>query len=175
MFSGIGILGSETGLERAPRVRGLDTLLATWFGLGFVPIAPGTFGSIGGLLFFLPVLDRSLSEQWIAWMLLTVIAVWSADRAGKAWGSIDHPAIVIDEVVGLWLAMLTPIFLFPAYSHSTASLATSFFFFRIFDILKPWPINWIEKKIPGGLGVVLDDLVAGLLAGFCAALLTLFL
>mgnify|MGYP001481062021 CR=1 FL=1 len=140
-----------------------------------MPIAPGTFGSIGGLLFFLPVLDRSLSEQWFAWIFLTFIAVWSAGRAGKAWGSIDHPAIVIDEVVGLWLTMLTPISFFPTYSHSTTSLVTSFFLFRVFDIMKPWPINWIEKRIPGGLGVVMDDLVAGLLAGFCGTLFTLFL
>ena len=94
----------------------------------------------------------------------------SAKRAGKAWGVIDHPAIVIDEVVGIWLAVLIPLSLL-TFSVSLPLVAVAAFLaFRLYDIVKPWPVNVLERRLPGGWGVVLDDLAAGAMAGMILTL-----
>jgi phosphatidylglycerophosphatase A len=133
--------------ETAAAVTNLTTLLASGFGVGLSPVAPGTVGS-----------------------LLGIVAIVSAERAGKAWGVMDHPAIVIDEVVGVWLAVLVPLTLLP-FSASWPLLAVgAFLAFRLYDIVKPWPVNVLERRLPGGWGVVLDDLAAGAMAGMILTL-----
>jgi len=83
---------------------------------------------------------------------------------------IDHPAIVIDEVVGVWLAVLIPPSLL-TFSVSLPLLGVgAFLTFRLFDIVKPWPVNVLERRLPGGWGVVLDDLAAGAMAGIMMTL-----
>ena len=116
-------------------------------------------------------LGVSLSWHWWSWLLAVLLAVWSASRAGESWGVIDHPAIVIDEVVGVWLALLIPMTVLTFPLPSGLLLLGSLALFRVFDIVKPWPVEVLERRVPGGWGVVLDDLAAGLMAGGCMTLL----
>jgi len=99
------------------------------------------------------------------------VAIWSAEEAGRRWGMVDHQAIVIDEVVGLWLAVLIPLTLIPLPMDLRCWLLLgALALFRVFDIAKPWPVCWLERSLPGGWGVVADDLMAGAMAGFCVTL-----
>ena len=150
-----------------PNLKKPSHLFAAWFGIGLIQPAPGTWGSLVGLLiwYFAEFLHSSIN------IILPIFILFSwlvCSQASKDSDFKDHSAIVIDEVAGMLVAL-------SFVSHGIVTYLCAFLLFRLFDILKPWPINWIEKKIPGGLGVVMDDLVAGLLAGFCATLLTLFL
>ena len=95
---------------------------------------------------------------------LAVIGVWACDRAGKALGVTDHPGIVWDEIVGLLITMA-------ATPPSLLGVALGFALFRLFDILKPWPVAGIERRVAGGLGVMLDDVMAGLYALACLQIL----
>ena len=110
--------------------------------------------------------------HWWAWSSAVCVAIWSAEEAGRRWGVADHPAIVVDEVVGLWLAMLIPLTLIPLpiEQHRGWLLLGAFALFRVFDIAKPWPVSWLERSLPGGWGVVADDLMAGVMAGLCLTL-----
>lgn len=137
-------------------------------------MAPGTFGSVAGLALLWPALGLALNLQWALWGVLVAVAIWSADRAGRRWGLIDHPAIVIDEVAGLGLTVLIPLSVLPAQPHHDGVLLLiGLLMFRAYDIVKPWPVAWCERRVPGGLGVVLDDVVAGLMAGLCISALML--
>lgn len=132
--------------------------LASWFGCGFIRPAPGTWGTFGGLPFGIVILlFGGWPSLFIAMVLVTLIGWWAAERFEKMVGDHDNSTIVIDEVAGLWIALL------PA-GTSSFYIFLGFLLFRFFDILKPWPISWCDKKIPGGLGVMVDDLVAGLFA-----------
>lgn len=133
--------------------------LSTWFGVGFLPVAPGTFASVAGspLVWLTDRLGGPLGALFLAVFLL--LAFWSADRAGKMAGQDDPREIVVDEVAGLLVAL----FLIP---FSWLNLIVGFILFRVFDILKPFPLKRAEK-LGGGLGIVLDDLLAGVYANVC--------
>lgn len=142
-------------------------LLATWGGMGYLPLAPGTWGTLGAvpLALLLGYLGKTFTFLFLPPFFF--LSVWSAGVAEGKLGAEDHPAIVIDEVIGFLLAtaLLPP---------RLPILILSFLLFRLFDILKPFPIRWIEGKVSGGLGVVLDDLIAGLFSqgiirGLCLA------
>ncbi|MCC5851919.1 MAG: phosphatidylglycerophosphatase A [Alkalimonas sp.] len=136
-------------------------LLALGFGSGLAPKAPGTFGTLAAvplvaLLLLLPV----------GWYLLIVLLAWGlgiyvCEVASRDAGVHDHGAIVWDEMVGLAVTML----LVPL---TLLNLLLGFVLFRFFDIVKPWPIRWLDKQVGGGHGIMLDDIVAGLMA--CAVL-----
>ena len=137
-------------------------LLATWFGLGLIPKAPGTWGSLGAIppaliiyyiLGFWPFL--------LTLVICTVIAFWATAEYESNSGIHDNKQIVIDEVIGQWIALL-PLFIF-AQTHPLWIL-TAFALFRLFDILKPGPISYIDKNIKGPNGVMLDDILAGILS-----------
>ncbi len=156
--------------ETPASVTNLTTLLASGFGVGLSPVAPGTVGSLLGIAFFYPLLGVGSAIQWSTFFVACVVAIVSAERAGKAWGVMDHPAIVIDEVVGVWLAVLLPLSIL-TFSVSLPLLAVgAFLAFRLYDIVKPWPVNVLERRLPGGWGVVLDDLAAGAMAGMILTL-----
>ena len=143
------------------------TLIATGAGAGLSPVAPGTAGSIvaAGILAFL--LDMPVIWHWWGWSGLIAVAVWSSKRAGAAWGVIDHPAIVIDEFAGLWLAALIPMTVLTFDLPVMPLLVGSLLLFRLFDIVKPWPVSALERGVSGAWGVVLDDVAAGVMAGGC--------
>lgn len=142
-------------------MRLLVIALATAGGVGYAPVASGTFGTLAAIP--LVVALASLRERSVLWhavavVAVVVLAVWSAGRAEEVFGGHDHSHIVIDEVAGLVMAGL----FVPA---TVAGLALAFVLFRLFDIWKPWPARVFDRDVAGGLGVVGDDLVAGVYAG----------
>ncbi|PKM81805.1 MAG: phosphatidylglycerophosphatase A [Firmicutes bacterium HGW-Firmicutes-14] len=126
----------------------LIIMFATGLGLGLVPRAPGTVGTVLGLVFAVLVPD---SIYLI--VIISVLGVWVSGEAEKILGEHDCPKIVIDEIAGLLIA---------AYYLQGYYLIAAFLLFRFFDILKPFPINRLQR-LPGGFGVMADDLAAGLL------------
>ena len=139
----------------------LAVMVATVAGIGRMPVASGTFGSLVAVP-FLPALATLRAESPMTVVLLVAVlvalAVWSAGRAEEILGGHDHSRIVIDEVAGQVIAGL-----FMPPSWLAAGIA--FVLFRVFDIVKPFPAGLIDGKVEGGLGVVGDDLIAGLYAG----------
>lgn len=152
------------------RITDVATLIASGAGAGLSPVAPGTAGSIvaTGILAFL--LDMPVIWHWCLWFGLVAVAVWSSKRAGASWGVIDHPAIVIDEFAGLWLVVLIPTTVLTFDLPGVLLLVGSLALFRLFDIVKPWPVSALERRVPGAWGVVLDDVAAGAMAGGCMTL-----
>lgn len=126
-----------------------------------MPCAPGTFGSLAGLPLVAVVNYLGVIYAGISLIILIPLAVWSSGISQKLLERVDPPEVVIDEVAGL----LVTIFLLPL---SWVSLSLGLILFRVFDILKPFPIRMLDQKVKGGLGIVLDDLVAGVYAGLCA-------
>jgi phosphatidylglycerophosphatase A len=140
-------------------VRRLAVLLATGFGIGRLPVAPATWASaaVALLLFLLPDAARNPFPLGLTALAALPVAVWSSHEAEKELGRDAHP-IVVDEVVG----MLVAVWAVPHAAGASPALllAAAFFLFRIFDILKPFPIRQ-SQALPGGWGVVVDDLLAG--------------
>ena len=138
--------------------------LAFGFGSGLSPRAPGTAGSALGLILAVPLIAL---PDWAAWSVVAVallVGIPICGRASRAMGVHDHGGIVWDEFVGLWMVLLT----IPA--HPGWWLA-AFLAFRVFDIAKPWPIGWLDRRMRGGLGIMIDDVVAGIYAIALLALL----
>lgn len=135
-------------------------VLATWFGLGYLRPAPGTWGSIGALPpALLIVWFSSVSGLAIATVLVFVIGIWATRRFHEEHShggndDPDHKEIVIDEVAGMWLALL------PA-GLNVWLWVMAFILFRILDITKPWPIGWVDRQTKSPLGVMMDDILAG--------------
>ncbi len=123
---------------------------------GKSPIAPGTAGTLAGVLLYVGLRDAGSFLYLIITLLVCMGGIWTAGRAEKILGCKDCPSIVIDEIAGYLIAMFTV----PA---GWGFIASGFFLFRLFDIIKPWPLYNLQK-INGGLGVMLDDIGAGLYA-----------
>lgn len=137
---------------------GIERLIASWFGAGFLPWAPGTWGSLAALPFAWAILLFGGK----LWLLAAAIAVFivgciAADRATRAGTERDPGWVVIDEVAGQWLTLL-------ALPLSLAGFAIGFVLFRLFDIWKPWPVRWAERRYSGGFGIMIDDVLAALYA-----------
>jgi phosphatidylglycerophosphatase A len=138
-------------------------ILSAWFGAGLLPLAPGTWGTLFGLPLVGLMSRLSVFYAGAFLGLFVVLAIWSSHSC-REWFQEDDPSeIVIDEVAGLLLAL----FLLPL---SGVGLFGGFLLFRVFDILKPFPIGRVEK-LRGGFGIVADDLVAGLYANLCLRLI----
>ncbi len=131
-------------------------VLATWFGTGFMPVAPGTFGSIAAIPLVFCLNELGVLYGSCILVMVIGIGIWAGGKSEKLLGRNDPSEVVIDEVAGFLLTM----FLLPS---SWQYLVLGFFLFRFFDILKPYPIKKTER-LRGGLGIVMDDLVAGLYA-----------
>lgn len=143
-------------------------VLGTWFGSGKAPVASGTFGSLAALPFaFLLMYFGNWIYLSAATVIVYLIGVWSADIVMKQTNTQDPGIIVIDEVAGQWVALLTA-------PLDPISYAIAFLFFRFFDILKPWPACWADSKLHSATGVMLDDIFAGVYALICSTLITRF-
>ncbi|GAA7891592.1 phosphatidylglycerophosphatase A [Helicobacter pylori] len=141
----------------------LRACFLTLFFSGYSKKAPGTIGSLVALLLGLPVLIFSANTLFLAAVLIGLIAITQIDKEEEESKIHDSSYIVIDELVGMWLAMAIS-------GLSLAGVILSFIFFRIYDITKPSLIGKIDKEVKGGLGVVADDALAGVLAGLSALL-----
>jgi phosphatidylglycerophosphatase A len=140
-------------------------MFATWFGTGLLPIAPGTWASLAALPCAWAIRARwGAAGLAVATGITFAAGCWAAGKIAKASSMGDPGEIVIDEVAGQWLALLfaplTPL----AY-------ALVFLLFRIFDICKPWPVRWADRQVPGGLGIMLDDLLAAVYAALALLVL----
>lgn len=146
----------------------LATLIATWFGCGLAPAAPGTAGSLGALAvaLFVEHHHRWGPLGWGAFALaMTPIGIWAAGRYAGSRGLKDPGAVVVDEVLGQWLTLAGA-----AQLGGWKPWLAAFVLFRLFDIAKPFPVRRLES-LPGGTGIVLDDLGAGLYAALSMLLL----
>ncbi|GAA8522270.1 phosphatidylglycerophosphatase A [Helicobacter pylori] len=141
----------------------LRACFLTLFFSGYSKKAPGTIGSLVALLLGLPVLIFSANTLFLGAVLIGLIAIAQIDKEEEESKIHDSSYIVIDELVGMWLAMAIS-------GLSLAGVVLSFIFFRIYDITKPSLIGKIDKEVKGGLGVVADDALAGILAGLSALL-----
>ena len=131
--------------------------ISTGFGIGLAPIAPGTFGSILGIVFFLLITPLYLSTFWMVIVLVAIfiISQISISLTLKRIDETDPQEVVIDEILGMMMT-LTVIPLDPKW------FLAAFVIFRVADIIKPWPASYIDKNMKGGLGVMLDDVIAGI-------------
>ena len=140
-------------------------LLATFFYLGEIPLAPGTLGSFGGLLIFLSTAQR----PWLCaifFVIITVLGFFSAGRAEKIFGKKDPRQVVIDEVSGIFLVY----FMIPL---NGMNLLLGFLLYRVLDIIKPFPARYLER-LPGSLGIMSDDLLCGLYSNLILQILLKF-
>ncbi|MCQ2953341.1 phosphatidylglycerophosphatase A [Helicobacter pylori] len=141
----------------------LRACFLTLFFSGYSKKAPGTIGSLVALLLGLPILIFSANTLFLGAIFIGLIAITQIDKEEEESKIHDSSYIVIDELVGMWLAMAIS-------GLSLAGVVLSFIFFRIYDITKPSLIGKIDKEVKGGLGVVADDALAGVLAGLSALL-----
>lgn len=134
--------------------------LAFGFGAGLAPKAPGTFGTLVAIPFYYLMQDLSLPLYVGLLVLAFILGVYLCEHAAQANQTHDHPGIVWDEMVGYWLTMLMA----PA---GWPWVIGGFVLFRFFDILKPWPVGWLDRRVRGGLGIMLDDILAAVYAWAC--------
>lgn len=154
--------------------------------MGYAPIAPGTFGAMVGVLLFVLLTYLGWELYLLTVATLSCLGVWAADRAELYFGRKDDGRIVIDEVAGQLWTLLPLVFLIPLPSlgirpleHNTADtgfwawvvlVVTAFVVFRVLDIWKPGPVGWAERNFAGGLGVMADDVVAGVIGAVVVSL-----
>ncbi|MDH3493884.1 MAG: phosphatidylglycerophosphatase A [Acidobacteriota bacterium] len=159
---------------RAGRVTDYLALALSTVGVGYLPLAPGTWGSIVGVVIYVVAVYLAFTYQiWskpvcfavtaVAMILLSLAAIWSSDRTAVIKRGKDPQIVVIDEVLGQLVT-----FVFIPFTLSWWPILTGFVLFRVFDIWKPYPIRVFES-LPGGIGICADDVVAGLYAGVCLA------
>jgi phosphatidylglycerophosphatase A len=157
----------------------ISWIIATWFGSGLLPKAPGTWGSLAAIpfvyLFSIYTCPYALIFGIVA---LFFIGIWVSDKIEVSAQIKDPGFIVVDEVVGQWMALLPLPFLYTFldtnsfYLYSAPMAVVAFIAFRIFDIWKPWPANYADKNFSGGYGIMFDDVIAGMYALIVTSALT---
>jgi phosphatidylglycerophosphatase A len=141
-------------------------LIATGFGIGLIPFAPGSWASLAALALAWPILALSgIAGLALAVAIVCGVGWWAAAIVAKASGQGDPAAVVVDEIAGQSLVLL-------AAPRGAVAWAVAFALFRLFDIWKPWPVRWADRHLAGGLGIMLDDLLA---AGYALAALWVLL
>lgn len=160
---------SEAGRHRADVPDGFlrhpAHLLALGFGIGCARRAPGTLGTVIGVAAYVAAVPLSLPAYLGLTAALFALGVYLCGVTARALGVHDHPAIVWDEIVGYLITMT-------AAPPGWPWLVAGFLLFRLLDIAKPWPIRWLDRNVTGGIGVMLDDAVAGIMAAALLHLVT---
>jgi len=136
-------------------------LLSLGFGSGLSPHAPGTMGTLVAVPLYLMLSRLELIAYLIAIASGFILGIYVCNYTSKALGVHDHSGIVWDEIIGYWITMIAV----PAPTWQW--ILTGFVLFRFFDIVKPWPVNLADKHLPGGFGIMIDDVLAGLYAFAC--------
>jgi len=137
--------------------------LSTWFGVGALPGAPGTFGTIGAIPLTIWMMYTGVLFDFLLLIFIIFIGLWASGRSQTMLGRSDPSEVVIDEVAGYVLTVFLQ-------TSSWLTIGAGFVLFRFLDICKPFPVRRLEK-IPGGLGIVADDLMAGIYANLCLRLI----
>lgn len=152
--------------QRRALVRHPAGWVASGLGSGLSPLMPGTAGSLAALLPWWFLWRPLPMPAYLGMLGVTfVIGIWACAVSGRRLGVADHGALVWDEFVGQWLALL------PVLAAPWWVMIPGFVLFRLFDIAKPWPIGWLDRRIGGGTGVMLDDVAAGLAAAIVMTIL----
>lgn len=144
--------------ERRALLRDPAGWIALGLGSGLSRWAPGTAGSLAAIVPWLALRHLPWPQYVLVLVVAFILGIWACGRAGRILGKPDHGALVWDEFVGQWLALL------PVLAMSWPWVLAGFVLFRALDILKPWPIRWADRHCKGGLGVMLDDVLAGVIA-----------
>ena len=152
-------------MSKFPDLKNPIHFMATLGGIGKIPIAPGTWGSI--FAFFIFIYISHYVDMLLVVILSIPFSIWICEKASVNLIEKDHKSIVIDELVGIWIALVPALYLSTQTSR-TSYAVLALIFFRLFDILKPFPISYFDKNFKNGLGIVLDDLIAGIMATFPA-------
>lgn len=148
-----------------PDLRNPVHFLAFGFGSGLSPLAPGTMGTLVAIPICLLMQYISFYSYIAVLSTIIIFGIWLCGRSSRLLGVHDHGGIVWDEIAGYLLTMT-------AVPINLWTVLAGFVLFRLFDIAKPWPIGWLDRRLQGGLGIMLDDIVAG---GFALAILHLLL
>ena len=130
---------------------------STGFFIGYIPFAPGTFGTLIGLVLLFLVSKLSVDTQIILFIIYFFISYVSIKVAVEHFKKSDPPEVVCDEILGIWVTLIL-------FEINFKTLLLGFILFRVFDIIKPFPIRYIDHKLKNALGVILDDIIAGLIA-----------
>lgn len=138
--------------------------LGLGFGSGLAPKAPGTFGTVAALPIYWLIKDLPLAIYLVITLLAFIAGIWICQQSADWLGKDDPSAVVWDEIVGYLITMI-------AAPSGWQWIVLGFVLFRLFDIVKPWPISWADKSLHGGLGIMVDDVIAGLFAGIILQLL----
>lgn len=148
----------DTSTAPSPNIlRHPAQFLAFGFGSGLSPKAPGTMGTVVAIPLYLLIAQWSLLQYSVFVVLAAVLGVWICGVASRQLQVHDHPGIVWDEFVGFWITMW-------AVPLDWVWIVAGFILFRVFDIAKPWPVNVLDRKVGGGFGIMIDDVLAGLMA-----------
>ena len=131
--------------------------LAFGLGSGAAPKAPGTAGTLAAIPIWYLFSDWAIGPYLLLIFVTTLFGIWICGRTSRDLGVHDHGGIVWDEFVGLWITLI-------AVPTGWVWVVLGFALFRVFDILKPWPIGWVDRRVSGGWGIMLDDILAGLMA-----------
>ncbi|MGB5275962.1 MAG: phosphatidylglycerophosphatase A [Gammaproteobacteria bacterium] len=132
-------------------------LIAVGFGSGLAPRAPGTAGTFVAVPLYLLMQSLPVVSYLLITTCLFIAGIWICTYTAEKLGVHDHPSIVIDEIVGYLITMI-------AAPDGWLPIVIGFVLFRLLDALKPWPISWFDRSVNGGLGIMLDDVVAGVIA-----------
>lgn len=159
-------MNAETKMDPNQKPAKWALIVATWFGLGYSPTAPGTAGTVGAVLLYLLLSGLHPIPYLAVWLALFALACTVAQKVQDGIGKADPQIVVIDEVLGYLIAM----FMLPA---SAGYIIAAFFLFRTLDIIKPFPASYFDREVDNGFGIVMDDVVAGIYANLLLQLFRL--
>jgi phosphatidylglycerophosphatase A len=162
-------MSSDMNTVVKPNLRNPIHLLAFGLGSGCAPKAPGTFGTLAAIPFWWLLLQDVPLIPYICVLIAGfAFGVYLCEQTSKDLGVHDHGGIVWDEWIGLWITYL-------ALPSGIEWIIIGFALFRFFDIIKPWPIKWLDQKVHGGFGIMIDDVLAGIFALICVQVLAYFM
>ncbi len=143
-------------------------ILATGFGVGFIPFAPGTWGSILSIAFYWMLKPLPFFFFILSVFIISFLGIWCSDISSYILCDRDPSEIIIDEIAGMGIC------LFLVHPSKMLEIGGCFLAFRTFDILKPFPIGYLEKKFDGGFGIMIDDIIAGIIAGIIVLIIKIY-
>ena len=149
-------------MDDFPNLKNPYHFLATLGGIGKIPLAPGTFGSIFSWLIFI-FLSHFVNMLYVTFIGI-FLSIWICEMASKNLIHKDHRSIVIDELIGIWIALLPVLYLADTQKERIVYAIAALLFFRLIDIFKPFPVSYFDENFKNGAGIVIDDLIAGVMA-----------
>jgi len=160
-------------MSKFPNLKKPYDFIASLGGIGLISFAPGTFGSIFAWISFV-IISHHINMLMLT-IFIVFFAIWICEKASTNLLEKDHKSIVIDELAGMWVSLVPVLYVATDQNERILYASLAFIFFRVFDILKPFPISYFDTKYKNGFGIVLDDVIAGIFAAIISLVLTIFL